>query len=81
MKQSAPHIRIHALTMTCGFQRLRNYGTSKFMNELIIFASVKLTDTCMINKIKTNVVVFSSNPCFHHNKTTANKRRILPKQY
>jgi hypothetical protein len=35
----------------------------------------------MIDKVKSNVVEFSSNPCFHQNKTAiANKRAILLKQ-
>jgi hypothetical protein len=55
------------------------------LNELIIFASAKLLVTstwviCMIDKLKSDVLVFSSNPCFHQNKKTANKRAILLKQ-
>jgi hypothetical protein len=43
------------------------------LNELIIFASAKLSVTstwviCMIDKLKSDVLVFSSNPCFHQNK-------------
>jgi hypothetical protein len=35
----------------------------------------------MNDKLKSDVLVFSSNPCFHQNKTTtANKRAILLKQ-
>jgi hypothetical protein len=35
----------------------------------------------MIDKLKLDVLVFYSNPCFHQNKTTtANKGAILQKQ-